>query len=67
MSEERIIELETRLAYQEETLRVLNEALSAQQRRIDQLDATCRLLLQRSTEAALGLRGTTADERPPHY
>lgn len=47
--EERIIELETRVAFQEQALAELNEALIGQQRQLDRLqstmDATLRQLV----------------------
>lgn len=65
--EERLIELETRLAYQEATLQVLNEVVTRQQKQIDQLDSLCRQLLERVSPAGGALRGSAADEIPPHY
>ncbi|MDR3418281.1 MAG: SlyX family protein [Nevskia sp.] len=68
MDEQRQIELETKLAYQEETLQVLSQEVARQQRRIEQLEACCRELLQRGrTAAEAALRGAPADEVPPHY
>lgn len=68
MNEERLIELETRLAYQEETLRVLNEVVTRQQRQIEQLEITCRQLADRVARTADSVfKGTPADEVPPHY
>lgn len=65
---ERMIELETKLAYLEDTLQVLNEAVTRQQRQIDTLEALCRELAERARNTADGVfRGTPADEIPPHY
>ena len=38
VSEERIIELETKIAYQEDLLESLNATVAAQQQQLDQLD-----------------------------
>lgn len=65
--EERLVELETRLAYQEATLQVLNEVVTRQQKQIDQLDSLCRQLLDRVAAAGGAARGTAVDEIPPHY
>lgn len=69
MSEARLIELETRLAYQDETLRVLNEVVVRQQLQIDRLEATCRQLLERLKRLpqAEGRANSAAEEVPPHY
>lgn len=70
MDDERLVELETKLAYQEETLSVLNDIVTRQQRQIDQLEATCRQLIERLAKVGDGdgaLKGSLADEVPPHY
>ena len=69
MTDERIIELEIKAAYQEDLLQALNNIVSAQQLQIQRLETTCQLLNERikslSTE---GMGGDTAiDEVPPHY
>ncbi len=68
MDESRLIELETKLAYLEETLQVLNQVVARQQKQIDQLEARCRELLERARNSSETVfRGTAADEVPPHY
>ena len=68
MDEQRLIELETRLAYQEHTLQVLSEEVARQQKLIEQLQALCRELAERARNSGDGVfRGTPADEVPPHY
>lgn len=68
MDEERLIELETRLAFQEATLQDLNDVLSAQQRRIGELEALCRQLAERLARLGPDLfKGGAEDEVPPHY
>lgn len=68
MDEARIIELETKLAYLEEALGVLNQEVTRQARVIDQLEAVCRELAERARSAGdTVFRGTPADEVPPHY
>ena len=68
MSEERIVELESKLAYQEQTLEELNEVVTDQQARLMQLEELCRSLVERVR--SLGEASSDGDpeaERPPHY
>lgn len=68
MSEERFIELETRLAWQEAALKDLSDVAAAQQRRIAELEKLCRALGERLTRAQPGIaRGSAEDEVPPHW
>ena len=68
MSEERFIDLETRLAHQDQLLNDLNEAVTGQQARIMDLEELCRALLERVRSLGDGgPAGDPIDERPPHY
>ena len=68
MDEERLIELEIRFAHQEETLRVLNETVIAQQERIERLEQIVRQLAEKALSGGDGFsKGTLQDEVPPHY
>lgn len=68
MSEERFVDLETRLAYQDQLLHELNDVVTAQQARIMQLEELCKALTQRVRAAGDGQPDSgPADERPPHY
>lgn len=68
MTEDRLIDLETRFAYQEETLRVLNDIVTRQQERIERLEKLCRQLAERAVSSGDPMFKTTAqDEVPPHY
>ena len=67
MNEERLIELETRVAYQEETLRTLDDSVARQQlelirleQRMDALQARLAAMVEATPREA------PADERPPH-
>lgn len=63
-------QLETKLAYQEVTLQALNDALIAQQDRIDQLERLTQALLerlQRGDDDAGTFAASQRDEPPPHY
>ncbi|MDD3763364.1 MAG: SlyX family protein [Nevskiales bacterium] len=66
--EDRLIELETKLAYQEETVRVLNEIVTRQQMQIAALERLGRQLSERMLRLGEGVaKGSLADEVPPHY
>ena len=68
MSEERFVELESRLAHQDQLLHTLNEALTSQQAQLMQLEELCRSLVDRVRSLGEGMpAGDPADERPPHY
>jgi SlyX protein len=68
MSEDRFIDLETRLAHQDQLLNELNDVVTAQQAKIMQLEELCKALIQRVRSVGDGAQGDDAgDERPPHY
>ena len=54
---ERIVELENRLAFQEQTLEQLHEALYRQQRQLDELSGTISRLQGRLREILPGQEG----------
>ena len=68
MSEERFIDLETRLAHQDQLLHELNDVITAQQAKLMHLEELCRSLIDRVRAVSDGApEGDPADERPPHY
>ena len=68
MSEERFIDLETRLAHQDQLLNELNDVVTAQQAKIMQLEEMCKALIQRVRSVGDTAQGEDAgDDRPPHY
>lgn len=68
MSEERFIDLETRLAHQDQLLNELNDVVTAQQAKIMQLEALCKSLIQRVQAVGDSVPADAdGDERPPHY
>lgn len=68
MDEQRLIDIETKLAFQEDALRQLNDALSDQQTRVAGLERLCRELVVRIARMSEGAeKGSAADEIPPHY
>lgn len=62
-------ELQSQMAFQEDTITALNEAIASQQQEILVLREQMTLLKQRQEEQAAQLdeAGPAADERPPHY
>ena len=68
MSEERFIDLETRLAHQDQLLNQLNDVVAEQQTKIIQLEKLCRTLIDRYRSIGDAMPEEDAgDERPPHY
>lgn len=68
--EEQLIDVQTRVAYQEDTLAQLNEVITRQDAEIMQLKQQLRLVVQRLDEITRDPAQGGADmpdERPPHY
>ena len=68
--QEQLIDIETRLAYQEETIAQLNEVITKQDADIIKMSQQLRLLAKRfddlqydQTDAG----GEITNDRPPHY
>ena len=66
MLAERIDTLETRLAYQDDTIETLNQTITAQWKQIDALTRQLAQLSERLQEAEAISPGL-GNERPPHY
>lgn len=68
MSDERLVNLETTVAYQDDLLSVLNKTVSEQQLAIDILRRQVDALMGRVTELDDVLESANiVDEKPPHY
>lgn len=65
--EARIENLEMKFAYQEDGLRTLGDIVTAQAAQIERLNLICRQLVDRVQGADGGIKGTAAEEVPPHY
>lgn len=66
--EDRVTELETRVAHQDQAILELSDEIYRQQRQITRLEDQCRGLLARlESLATAGAPGNPADEVPPHY
>ncbi len=68
MSEERLIDMETRIAHQDHALAELNDVVTDQQARIIKLEILVRSLAERLASLAEAAQVTgVVDEKPPHY
>ncbi len=68
MNEERLIHIETKIAYQEDQIEELNKTVYQQQHKLERLEAICEALARQVRSLAeAGSEGKPASERPPHY
>ncbi len=67
MSESRLMELESRLAFQDDVIEKLNEAVIRQQQQIERLQAVSKGLSERLTDLADSASDAAGHEIPPHY
>lgn len=65
--EGRMTELETRLAFQDDTIQALNDELVEQQRRIERLQSQLAALARRQEELQGQVGIAESDVPPPHY
>ena len=63
--EDRFVDIEIKLAHQEDLVETLNQLVYDQQKRMDKLEAMCAALAQHIRDNAGGLNAV--NERPPHY
>jgi SlyX protein len=68
VTDERLIDIESKMAHQEHTLAELNDALANQQTQIAHLELQVRTLIERIRTIAEAAPGGAEDEAPPpHY
>ena len=68
MSEERFIDMETRLAHQDQLLLELNDVMTDQQKKIMRLEELCASIVERIRSLGdTSPSDAQADEPPPHY
>ncbi|MDR0276492.1 MAG: SlyX family protein [Paucimonas sp.] len=65
--EERVMELESRLAFQDDTLATLNDVLVEQQRVVERLQLQMAALLKRYEEVMGQYESSEEEAPPPHY
>jgi SlyX protein len=66
--EQKIIDLESQLAFQEDTIETLNQALSSQQRQLDDVQFKLKHVLDKvkSMEPS-NIASASEETPPPHY
>ncbi|TLX55822.1 hypothetical protein DN824_06790 [Stutzerimonas nosocomialis] len=65
--ESRLAELETRLAFQDDTIQALNDEIAAQQQRLERLKLQVAALAKRQEELQSALPPEGDEAPPPHY
>ncbi|MNF61179.1 MULTISPECIES: SlyX family protein [unclassified Pseudomonas] len=65
--EERVMDLESRLAFQDDTIEAMNDVLVAQQRVVERLQLQMTALLKRQEEMAGQFESFEEEAPPPHY
>jgi len=68
MNEDRIVDIETKLAHQEHLLLELNDVITKQQEKIMSLEGLCDSIIERVRSLGeVAPADANADEVPPHY
>ena len=65
--EERVMDLESRLAFQDDAIEAMNDVLVTQQRVVERLQLQLNALLKRQEEMAGQFETFEEDAPPPHY
>lgn len=65
--EARVTDLESRLAFQDDTIQALNDVLVAQQRALDRLQQQVAAMIKRQEEMGSQFEIFGEDAPPPHY
>ena len=67
-NQQRLIDMQSGLAFQERTIQQLSDEVFLQSKRIDELEQTCRKLAERITAMSQSIPAADpVDEKPPHY
>jgi SlyX protein len=68
MIEERLVNIEAKITFQEDLIEELNKTVYQQQKKLERLEATCESLVRHiQSLAEAGNEEMPANERPPHY
>ena len=68
MNEERLVNIETKIAFQEDQIEELNKTVYQQQQKLERLAAICEALTRQVVWLSEARNeGMPANERPPHY
>ncbi|MFJ4144326.1 SlyX family protein [Pseudomonas sp. NPDC089734] len=65
--EERVMELESRLAFQDDTIQALNDVLVTHRRELDRMQLQVAAMLKRQEELGNQFEMFAEDVPPPHY
>jgi SlyX protein len=65
--EDRVTDLESQLAFQDDTIQALSDVLATQQRAVERLQLQMTALLKRQEEMAGQFETFEEDAPPPHY
>jgi SlyX protein len=65
--EERVTDLESQLAFQDDTIQALSDVLAVQQRAVERLQLQMAALLKRQEEMAGQFDTFEEEAPPPHY
>lgn len=64
---DQLVELQSQLAFQEDTIQQLDAVVTRQQQRLDELGRLTERLLLRLSDLASTLEQQQPDQPPPHY
>jgi uncharacterized coiled-coil protein SlyX len=69
MDEERLIKIEMKIEFQEQTIKELNDVICGQQNEIQRLSRICDVLAKQGKEFSefTSRIDAPANEKPPHY
>jgi SlyX protein len=68
MNEQRLIDIEVKLAHQEHALDEVNQVLTDQQAQLSRLEQVCQSLIERLRSMSDGSGADVRDnDKPPHY
>jgi len=68
MNEDRLADIETKMAFQENAIKDLSDTVYDQQKQIDALKEIIKHLIdQISSSSVMSPGGNLNDEKPPHY
>lgn len=68
MIEERLVNIETKITFQEDLIEELNKTVYQQQQKLNRLEAICKSLVKHVESLSEGRNeGMPVNERPPHY
>ena len=65
--ENRITEIEIKLAYMEDFMNQIQQVAVDQEKRIEKLEKENRLLIEKMREVSENLEGDIPNRKPPHY